>query len=263
MNNEKNSPRVVSATIDNIPVIYIAPEQPTQAKQLVIWIPYFTGTKEAMQPYLEQLVAAGFIALSLDPWQHGERGTEAADVLSKRVFSNFRRNMWPILGQTALDVLRVIDWAVETLEISGPISIGGISMGGDISVAAAGLDKRIRTVAAIVATPDWLRPGMHKLKDPSTLAATGTPDAYADYFYDHINPLTHLEAYAHRPAITFECGALDTHVPPDGALRFLAALQKTYEAQSDRLRVTLHPDVGHYPMPDAMWENCLNWFKTH
>jgi len=51
------------------------------------------------------------------------------------------------------------------------------------------------------------------------------PDAYARFFYDYLDPLTHLSAYAHRPAILFACGREDQHVPPDGAQRFQAALR--------------------------------------
>ncbi len=74
-------------------------------------------------------------------------------------------------------------------------------MGGDIAVAAAGLDHRVERVAAIIATPDWLRPGMQDLFNPGTVLPPGEPDAYAQYFYDHLNPLTHLAAFVHGPAI--------------------------------------------------------------
>ncbi len=81
------------------------------------------------------------------------------------------------------------------------LSVGGLSMGGDIAVAAAGLDHRVERVAAIIATPDWLRPGMQDLFNPGTVLPPGEPDAYAQYFYDHLNPLTHLAAFVHGPAI--------------------------------------------------------------
>jgi prolyl oligopeptidase PreP (S9A serine peptidase family) len=85
---------------------------------------------------------------------------------------------------------------------------------------------------------------------------------YAQFFYEAINPLTNLSSYAHCPAMTFECGAEDDHVPPDGALRFQAALGGTYQEHPDLLRVNLHPDVGHQAAP-AMWGNSLAWFLMH
>jgi uncharacterized protein len=245
--------------IDHIPVLWTEPNEPTEPgpvvpRRLVLWLPGLSGSKESCERYLRELAAQGFVALSFDPWQHGERAhsTETPQQLATRVFSNFRRHMWPILAHTTEDTLRVIDWAISSLGVSENVCMGGISMGGDISVAAAGLDRRVQVVAATVATPDWLRPGMN--------VSAGQPDSYARRMYDQLNPLTHLAAYAHCPAITFECGAIDPHVPNDGALRFQAALRGTYETCPERLRVTLHPGVEH-AFTDAMWANCIEWFK--
>jgi len=154
------------------------------------------------------------VAVSLDPWRHGQRGTESGEQIAQRVFGNFRRHMWPILGQTTLDSLRVVDWAMADLHAGPEVVAGGVSMGGDVAVALAGIDNRITRVAAIVATPDWTRPGMTDLFDPYRVLPQGQADAYAQWFHDQLDPLTHLHAYAHGPAITFECGADDTHVPP-------------------------------------------------
>jgi enterochelin esterase-like enzyme len=76
------------------------------------------------------------------------------------VLASFRRRMWPLLGRSTLECLRVLDWIDETFAVAGPRVAGGVSMGGDIAVALAGVDRRIGRVAALVATPDWTRPGM-------------------------------------------------------------------------------------------------------
>jgi dienelactone hydrolase len=252
-----------STLIDHIPVLWCAPASGTPRTKLVIWLNGLSGTKEQMLPYLQDLAAAGCTSLSFDAWQHGGRGSEAPADLATRVFGNFRRFMWPILGQTTLDTLRVIDWAIATLDVEPTIFMGGISMGGDISVAAAGIDHRIERVAAIVATPDWLRPGMQDLSRPGTLLSPGVPDAYAQYFYDQLNPLTHLDAYTHGPAITFECAANDTHVPPDGALRFQAALRDRAPTSANRIRVNLHSGAGHMDAREPLfWQHCLAWFSA-
>jgi dienelactone hydrolase len=249
---------VEAADVDGIPVIWVRPQQDVTPRRLVIFLIGFSGLKERVEPYLQDLARAGFIALSFDLWQHGSRGTETKEQIVARVFANFRRYMWPIIGQTALDATRVIDWAVEQFGVAPEVAMGGISLGGDISLAAAGLDTRIRRVAAIIATPDWLRPGMRR-GNPPELLPPGTPDSYARFFYDRLNPITHLEAFAQRPAITFELGADDTHVPPEAALRFEAALRQRYPDYGDDLRVTLHLGCGHEVIP-AMWDNCLAWF---
>ncbi len=260
MNNTDENISVASTHVDHIPLLWITPNKRQQPTRLAIWLPGGTRTKEDTLPYLEQLASAGFLAMSFDPWRHGERGTgETPEQMFAIAMDDFPNTIWPILGQSSLDVLKVIDWVSSEYAITPPVCIGGLSLGGDIAIAAAGIDSRIGVVSSIIATPDWLRPGMHA---QGQLVQSGVVGAYAQFFYDNINPLTNLSGYAHCPAITFECGAEDDHVPPDGALRFQTALQQTYQEQPDRLRVNLHPNIGHQATP-AMWHDSLEWFLMH
>jgi hypothetical protein len=134
------------------------------------------------------------------------------------------------------------------------VGMGGISMGGDISVAAASVDRRIKAVSACVATPDWMRPG--------SIEPPGEPDAAAQADYDRRNPLTHLKAYRHCPAIAFQNGADDEIVPSDGATRFVEQLKPSYGKQADRLVVNLQPNTAHHFTPE-MLKNSLRWFQTY
>lgn len=234
-------------TVDHLPVISVGRE----GAPLALWLPPLGMTKDDMSPVLESLARAGFRAVSLDPWQHGERGSESADEIRARVFSDFRRHMWPILGQTTLDCLRVIDHFG-----GGPVVAGGISMGGDAAVALAGTDRRVTRVAAIVATPDWTRPGMRDIRDPSRVLPQGDADSYAQWFFDRLDPLTHVDNYAHGPAILFECGAGDTHVPPDGAQRFAAAL-------GEGVRANVRPGLGHIEggSSEELIDSSIAWLR--
>jgi dienelactone hydrolase len=250
-----------SVVVDDIPVLYVEPRTRRPGPNVVLWLGGLTSSKEDSADWLGQLADAGFVAVSFDAWQHGARGKESRAEMGRRVFGNFRHSMWPILGNTVLESLRIIDWAVREFSVERNVYMGGLSMGGDISVAAAGVDKRIRRVAAIVATPDWLRPGMHDLFNPAALLPTGEADAYAQYFYDQFNPLTHLDHYAHGPSIRFVNAAEDTHVPPDGALRFQQAFRQQYPQQAEAVQVTLVPAAGHMDSKQpAFWEPCLEWF---
>ena len=242
------------ANVGDIPLVWLEPER-AEERTLVIWLPGFSGTKEAMESYLVDLAKAGFVALSFDPHQHGERMIESLEELRTRVRGNLRRYFWPILAQTAEDASRVIDWAIPHLGVGERVGMGGISAGGDASVAAAGVDPRIGVVAAGVATPDWLRPG--------SFEPPGEPDEAAQARYDRRNPLTNLEAYRHRPAISFQCGAQDEQVPPSGALRFAKALrEEIYATSPERLEVVLHEGVPHR-FTDESWRNCVAWFQRH
>ena len=252
--------------VEHIPVRWVEPAQLREGTNVVILTSGFTGTAESMSPYLQELAGEGFLAVSFDHWQHGRRGTETPQELGERVFSNFRRRMWPILGHGVLDTSRVIDWIQEKFTPSPNVHVGGFSMGGDIAVAAAGNDTRIKAVAAIVATADWLRPGMRDPWEPGQpLIEQGEPDSYAQFFYKAFNPLTHLQKYHHGPAISFECAAEDKHVPPDGALRFREALEDQNAEAASRIRVNLHEGLKHGDLfrEPVFWKNSLEWFLTN
>ena len=245
---------LIGDTIEGIPLL-CAFEGDTTGRKLVVWLTGFSGGKEAAESQLIRFARNGFVGLSFDPYQHNARRVgETNDELIQRVISNIRRHFWPILARTAEETPGIIDWAIRELKVDPDVRMGGISMGGDIAVAAAGLDPRIVAVAALIATPDWLRPGSHE--------PPGEADSAAWDCYHRVNPLTHLERYAHAPAILFECGANDTQVPADGALRFAAALESVYAAHPERLRVTLREGVGHQ-VTEEMLASATDWFRQH
>jgi uncharacterized protein len=262
-----NSPLNGTADVDGIPVVWIQPDQQDGDARIALWLPWLTGTKETTLPFLQGLAGRGFTAVSFDLWQHGERGSETAEQIAARVFGDFRRHMWPILGQTTLDALRIADWAAAEFG-AGDMAAGGVSAGGDIAVALAGIDQRISRVAVIAATPDWTRPGMRDIGDPSRVLPQGAPGAYGQWFYHQLDPVSHLSHYARAPAIAFECGADDTHVAPEAALRFRDALAKDYPQAGGGVRVTAHPGIGHLEAGQnpALFQNCLAWLaedNTH
>jgi len=57
--------------------------------------------------------------------------------------------------------------------------------------------------------------------------------------------MLHIDRYTRGPVIAFECAGLDTHVPPDGAERFTAALAELDPDAAARVTVTRHPALGH------------------
>ena len=90
------------------------------------------------------------MGLSFDPYQHGERRIESRDQLRQRVHGNTRRYFWPILARTAEEAPQVLDWAVRHLGVTEAAGMGGISAGGDTSVAATAV---IPAVTASGRTP--------------------------------------------------------------------------------------------------------------
>lgn len=245
--------RIRKGKVGEIPVLVVSPPE-TANRCLVLWVSGFSGNKEGTLPTLKLLAQRGFVALGYDAYQHGERAFETREVLSTRVRGNIRRYFWPILARSAEETPQLLDWAVTELGVSDRAGMGGTSMGGDISISAAGVDPRLRAVSALVATPDWMRPG--------SFEPPGAPDLIAQAAYDRRNPLTNLEDYLHRPAMAFQSGADDQQVPPDGGQRFVTALQKIYGDQSSLLQVNLYAGVPHRVVPE-MIEASLKWFEKH
>jgi len=153
--------------------------------------------------------------------------------------------MWPILGQTTLEALRVLTWAQEQAGRSGAALAGGVSMGGDVAIALAGIDDRVRRVATVGSTPNWSRPDMRELADASVVVEQGHADPYSQWSADHLDPARHLERYREGAAIAFELGEDDHHVPQENARAFARELDQLAPVAGVRVRVQMYPGLDH------------------
>lgn len=248
-----------TTTVTNIPVVWEEPGGGNERK-LVIWLPGFTDSKDSMQLYLRELAAAGYLALSFDPVDHGARSRLATgDALDPATGSfvdpatgKLYRHFWTIVAETAIEVPRLIDWASSELGVASAVGVGGISMGANIAVVATALDRRIVALATALPETDWLRPG--------SSIPLSAPNTSIQAHYDHYNPLTNLDHYQHCPAMLFQCGAEDPLIPADGAQRFVEALRPSYTSCPEKLEIRLEPGVGH-EFTQTMWQTALRWFK--
>lgn len=232
--------------VDGIPMVLVEPDGAVRG-DVVLWMSHLGGSAEQALPMLERFAAAGHPAVSFDAVLHGSRGSGDPWEFAASVLAAFRRRMWPILGLTTLEAMRVLTWAQEHTGTGsrGGALAGGVSMGGDAAVALAGIDDRVRRVAAVGSTPDWSRPEMRELSDASSIIDQGQPDRYAQWFADQLDPTRHLERYRRAAAITFELGADDHHVPSENARAFVRALGETHPAAADQIRVQTYPGLDH------------------
>ncbi len=233
-------------TVDGVPLLWNAPESPTA---ILIHVPAFGQPKERAQPVLDYALARSFAALAIDSYQQGARGSEDRDALTRRVFGNFRREMWTILGETTLDVPRIAAWARARFGATLPIHLTGLSAGGDIVVAAAPLVERVASVNAVIATPDWTRPGMRDIGS-GELIPPGVPDAKAQLFFDHLQPVAYPARYR-QLRVHFIVGENDTHVPPEAAFRFQALVNEG--RGTFPIRVTQKPGMAHLDFVAGTW----------
>lgn len=231
-------------TIDGIPALLVVPEGEVRG-DVVLWMSHLGGHARQTRPMLDRFAAAGHPACSFDAVLHGGRGAGDPWDFARYVLASFRRRMWPILGQTTLEAMRVITWAQEQTGRIGDVLAGGISMGGDVAVALAGIDDRIRRVAAVGSTPNWSRPDMRELADASRLIEQGQSDPCAQWFADQLDPSRHLERYRRGVAMTFELGEDDHHITAENARAFVRALQAVDPAAAADIRVQTYAGLDH------------------
>ena len=169
----------------------------------------------------------------------------------------------PLLGQTVLESLRVRDWLTATYGGLGDHVAGGVSMGGDVAVALAGVDGRVTRVASLVATPDWARPGMRVLDDPGTVLDQGDADAYARFFHDALDPMTHLDRYERDLEILFAMGGDDHHVPWSNAVAFRDGLAERAAPTRAEVRVEVVAGLDHLAAArdERLYAAALAWLS--
>ncbi len=242
--------------VAGIPTLIVEPDEAFPApSRMVVWLSHLGGSKEQTVPQLRSLAARGVRAVSFDAPGHGDRaGGGDGRALAEAVLERFRLRMWPILGQTALEALRVID--ATTDERITSVGAGGISMGGDIAIALAGIDTRIERVAAVGSTPDWTRPGMTRLDAPGETLEQGTPDSYGRWLRDALDPMIHLDRYRRCVAIRLHGGADDHHVPVANARAFAAAL-----ADRAPVEILVHAGLDHFAVcsDDEIVGDCVSF----
>jgi uncharacterized protein len=242
--------------VEGIPVILVAPPKPRA--ELVIWMSYLRGSAVKTVPTLERLAAAGHAAVTFDAPGHGARADGDPREFATQVLASFRQRMWPLLGLTTLEAMRVLDWAAAEVPATDGVLAGGFSMGGDVAVTLAGIDPRVRRAVGIGSTPDWSRPGMRELGDPSRLVDQGEADTYAQWFGDQLDPMRHLDRYRAGVEVGFQLGAQDHHIPIANARDFAAALSALDPEAGARVRIQVDPGLDHGVIadPDSIASAC-------
>ncbi len=249
------------AAVNEIPIAFCKPSPKFANDSIALWILYLGGDKNTGLTELQALAKTGYFAISLDPVLHGERHLSQEPDLRSFVFQNFRAVMWNILGTTVLDTFRVLDWAVSKYKLNNDIVVGGISMGGDIAVSLAGIDKRVQKVAAIAASPDWMRPGMTDVMDSTKIIAQGEPRPFGAWLYSQLDPLTNLGNYSHAPQVLFELGETDTHISPSHALGFKEKLSQDYQDSAAAIEIHINSGADHLTViqDHAVLDRCIQF----
>lgn len=257
--------RVIEDVVDDIPVVLLVPGALSSDRELVLWVSHLGGSAEKERPTMTRLAERGHPVVSFDPPEHGRRATAAdARAFATEVLTAYRSRMWPLLGRATLESMRVLTWAQDRLHRTGPVLAGGVSMGGDVAIALAGVDNRIRRVAAVGSTPNWERPGMRSLVDPAELLDQGEADPYSAWFAAQLDPVRHLDRYVRDVSIAFELGGEDNHIPASNAQEFRRALVDRDPAAGDRVRITVRDGLDHFGVTTDQHavEAAIEWLTT-
>ncbi len=240
--------RVLVDVIDDVSVVLLMPQEVPAGRELVLWLSHLGGSVEKERPTMTRIVEAGYPVVGFDLPGHGQRATTAdPHAFAAEVLASYRLRMWPLLGRSTLESMKVLSWAQQQLNSpTRPVAAGGVSMGGDVAVALAGIDDRVRRVAVVGSTPNWERPGMRNIGDPDQLLDQGQADRYARWFADHLDPASHLERYRRQLSIVFELGGADHHIPAANAMDFRRALVDLEPEAEDRIRISVRDGLDHF-----------------
>jgi pimeloyl-ACP methyl ester carboxylesterase len=205
------------------------------------------GGKEGYLNELYQLARMGFRATSLDLALHGER--KDADRGQSLLMTDLREGMREVIYGTAADVSALIDaWEGET----ATFGLYGVSAGGLIGHALAVQEKRIHVMTLLIASPDWVT------ADPSAVPPKGSE---LEAMLAEISPVNMPHLYPPLALLQMN-GALDERVATVGAVTLHESLLPRYESLgiSDRLHLTVHPELGHQVIPE-MRSASFDWLS--
>ena len=231
---------IMYKNIDDIALCYAAPKY---IKGIALWIPYLGGNKNTGNSEIIRLYENGLLAISFDPWMHGDRYKGIKPSIRTRALKEYKAVMWTILGNSTLSAMRIIDWAFATFGKHENVVAGGLSMGGDVALALAGIDQRIIKVAGIASSPDWNRKGMADVMDSSKIIDQGQPTSYSAWLYGQMNPMNHIKNYYRDIHIVLEYSKKDRHIHAEWGNEFKQEVEK--KKSKSKIDVIVDEEVSH------------------
>jgi hypothetical protein len=95
--------------------------------------------------------------------------------------------------------------------------------------------------------------------DPERPLDQGEPDTRSAALRGAFDPMLHPDRYLHGPAIAFEFGELDRHIPAENAERFAREVSDLGGAAD--IRITRHAGLDHLTSAraPAVVQRCLDW----
>lgn len=195
----------------------------------VLWYPGYRASAAANEKELVRLAGAGLLAIGVDAVGHGLRAESDPDDRIPGHPQGARGVMLEMAAATLAELPSLLQGLRSAgLGVSREVAVVGVSMGGYIAYRAPLVAPEVRTVVAILGSPEW--PG-------DTQSAHRNPAAFAN--------VAVLSITAER----------DVNVPPQAAHGFHAALEAMHEGRQ-RFKYVEHPGAEHL-MNEAQWERTM------
>ncbi|MDQ1280485.1 MAG: uncharacterized protein QG670_1748 [Thermoproteota archaeon] len=249
---------------DRIPVLLFYKEG--SSKPVVFCQHGLLGDKRYTLSTCLRLADSGFLAISMDARDHGER-------MESRFWQRLRMNMpsffFPILLGTAKDVGKVIDYLEERVEADVErVGMMGVSMGGFITVLSVTLEERIKAAVSVLAGANYgilMRRQLQEKGLNETLGLANESftdfDEHSKEFVEDYDPINHVNRFRPIPLLLLN-RERDHLVPLECATSLYDALQPTYKKTLDKLRLKVYPGVAHEYSQEMEME-VIEWFKVN
>lgn len=224
-------------TLADVPVLLAAVAGAERPRPAVLWFHGLGADAAVHRPELARVAAAGFLAVGVDARGHGRRRAPDLDARIAAPLEEARASMLELACATGGELPALVD-ALESERLAEPggVAAVGISMGGYLAYQAAIVEPRIRTVVALLGSPEWPGGGGPH-REPAALA---------------------------RAALLSITAELDVSVPPDAARRLHAALDARDGAAPRRY---LELPGAHHLMSADAWAAAMDatvaWLVRH
>jgi alpha-beta hydrolase superfamily lysophospholipase len=207
------------------------------------------SVKERTLTYLYHLAAAGFDAVAIDLFLHGDR--PEAPCLQQLIDTDLASAVRSIIYESAADVPAICSEIGVNITKSG---IVGISAGGFVAHALAIMRPQFKAMTAAISSPEWLTIDPEHTPDPSSAAGRELAE---------ISPVNHPDLYAPMPVCLLSAGC-DEVVDNRGTLKLADRLDPIYRRLGfdSRLRSVVYPETGHQ-FSDAMLRDTIDWMRMH
>ena len=240
----------MKTVIGEVPILLVRPTGSAPAP-LILLSHGFSRSKEDWLEQLVQLAAKGYFAVAMDSRFHGERpgpGFSALLPEGKPDLPSMLRSML----KTAEDLSLLIDHLCRDEAIDPDrIAVAGASTGGFVSFAALVNDPRIKVATSIIASPLW--------GDIPELDATARADLIDEF--PALRESNRRESIPPR-ALLMQIGSEDAQCDGAQIERFCEGLRELYGDEPERVRLIVHPGVGH-ELTAEMWANAVAWLEKY